>query len=133
MIKKNVQYTDFNGDVQNENIYFNLTKAEITELEFSYGGGLREHIEKITSAKNNKELIKLFKEILILSVGMRSDDGKRFIKNDIIREKFLSSEAYSTIFMELAFNEEAAIEFMTGVVPKDLAPNTNQLNIRKDA
>lgn len=121
MIKKTVQYVDFNGDSQTEDIYFNLSKAEITEMELSQQGALlTEHIKKITEAKDNKELIKLFKEILVKSVGRRSEDGKRFIKNDAIREEFISSEAYSTIFMELAFNDEAAVEFMNGVMPSDL-------------
>lgn len=125
MIKKTIQYTDFNGDLQNEDLYFNLTKAEITEMELEIEGGLSGHIKKITDAKNNKELISLFKFILNKSIGRRSEDGKRFIKNDNIREEFMSSEAYSTIFMELAFNEQAAIEFMTGVIPADIANKIN--------
>lgn len=121
MIKKTVQYVDFNGDSQTEDVYFNLSKAEITEMELSQQGGLlTEHIKKITEAKDNKELITLFKDILVKSIGRRSEDGKRFIKNDAIREEFMSSEAYSTIFMELAFNDEAATEFMNGVMPGDL-------------
>lgn len=133
MIKKTVQYVDFNGDSQNEDIYFNLTKAEITEMELSQEGGLSEHIKKITEAKNNKELISLFKEILVRSVGRRSEDGKRFIKNDAIREEFISSEAYSTIFMELAFDADAAIEFITGVMPAGLINKEDALKLSKDA
>lgn len=125
MIKKTVQYEDFNGEQQVEDIYFNLSKAEITEMELSKDGGLTTHIERITEAKNNKELIVLFKDILTKSVGKRSADGKRFIKNDTIREEFISSEAYSTLFMELAFDDTAAVEFITGVMPKDLVPKTN--------
>lgn len=129
MIKKTVQYVDFNGDSQTEDIYFNLSKAEITEMELSQEGALlTDHIKKITEAKDNKELIKLFKDILVKSVGRRSEDGKRFIKNDTIREEFISSEAYSTIFMELAFSDAAAVEFMNGVMPSDLvkAMTSNQ-------
>lgn len=122
MIKKTVEYVDFNGEQQKEDFYFNLSKAEIAEMELSQNGGLSTHIKKITEAKNSKELITIFKEILIRSIGRRSEDGKRFIKNDTIREEFISSEAYSTIFMELAFDEQAAVEFMHGVVPAGLLP-----------
>lgn len=122
MIKKTIQYVDFNGEEQVEDFYFNLSKAEIAEMELSKTGGLSTYIKRITAAKNSKELVEIFKDLLIRSVGRRSDDGKRFIKNDEIREEFTSSEAYSTIFMELAFQEEAAIEFMHGVVPAGLLP-----------
>lgn len=124
MIKKTVNYVDFNGDAQVEDIYFNLSKAEITEMELEQEGGLSTHIQKITEAKSNKELIALFKNILIKSVGRRSEDGKRFIKNDSIREEFMSSEAYSVLFMELAFDDKAAVEFMNGVIPAGLIDAT---------
>lgn len=133
MLKKTVQYEDFNGDSQVEDIYFNLTKAEITEMEMSKNGGLTAHITKVSEAKNNKELIVLFKDILVKSVGKRSDDGKRFIKNAEIIEEFISSEAYSTIFMELAFNDEAAVEFITGVMPKGLVKKDDVLSLNKNA
>lgn len=130
MIKKTVNYVDFNGEEQTEDFYFNLTKAEITEMELEQEGGLTAHIEKITEAKNNKELIALFKHILTKSVGRRSEDGKRFIKTEAIREEFMSSEAYSTIFMELAFDDQAAVEFMTGVIPAGLLEQ-NKLTLGK--
>lgn len=133
MLKKTVQYEDFNGDSQVEDIYFNLTKAEIAEMEMSKNGGLTAHITKVSEAKNNKELIVLFKDILVKSVGKRSDDGKRFIKNAEIIEEFISSEAYSTIFMELAFNDEAAVEFITGVMPKGLVKKDDVLSLNKNA
>lgn len=133
MIKKTVQYIDFNGDSQTEDLYFNLSKAEIAEMELSQDGGLTGHIQKITEAKNNKELIILFKDILLKSIGKRSEDGKRFMKNDIIREEFISSEAYSTLFMELAFDDLKAVEFIKGVMPSDLVKNAESAMINPNA
>lgn len=133
MIKKTVNYVDFNGDNQVEDIYFNLTKAEITEMELSQKGGLTEHIKKISEAQDNRELIALFKSILVKSVGRRSADGKRFVKNDDIREEFISSEAYSTLFMELAFDADAAIEFITGVMPAGLVKQEDVVKLTKNA
>lgn len=133
MIKKTVQYEDFNGDAQIEDIYFNLSKAEIAEMEMSQKGGLVAHIEKISEAQDNKELIVLFKDILTKSVGKRSADGKRFIKNSEIIEEFISSEAYTTIFMELALDADAAVEFIHGVMPKGLVDKKDVLSINKNA
>lgn len=133
MIKKTVQYTDYNGNQQSEDIYFNLTKAELTEMELTQEGGLTGHIKRITEAKDNKELIALFKEILVKSVGKKSEDGRRFVKNDTIREDFMSSEAYSELFMELAFNDVAAVEFMTGVMPAGLVKQEDVVNLNKHA
>lgn len=133
MIKKTVNYVDFNGENQVEDIYFNLTKAELTEMELSQEGGLAAHITKIQEATDTKQLIELFKGILVKAVGRRSADGKRFIKNDDIREEFLSSEAYSTIFMELAFDADAAVEFITGVMPAGLVKQEDVVELTKNA
>lgn len=133
MIKKTVQYTDFNGDAQTEDLYFNITKAELTEMALSVEGGLDVKIKKITEAKNSKELIEIFKDILTRSVGRRSEDGKRFVKNSVITEEFTSSEAFSTLFMELAFDEGAAAEFIKGIMPKDLVADESKLTIPANA
>ena len=133
MIKKTVQYVDFNGDSQTEDIYFNLSKAELTEMEASYNNGLKSTIQKISEAKDNGALIAIFKNILTRSVGKRSEDGKRFIKNEQIIEEFVSSEAYSTLFMELAFNADAAVDFIAGVVPKDLINKEEILKAKSHA
>jgi len=127
MYKKTLTYTDFNGVERTEDFYFNLSKAELMDLNFSTEGGLLEIIKKIVAAKDTPELIKLFKKTIILSYGIKSDDGKRFKKSDEIREDFISSEAYSEIYMELATNSDAAAEFINGILPADLATKANEM------
>lgn len=134
MLKKTIKYTDFNGEEVEEDCYFNLSKAEIAEMELSTEGGMGEYLKKIVASNNGKEIISAFKDILLRSYGKRSDDGRRFIKNQQIREEFESSEAYSTIFMDLVTNADAAAEFVNGIVPKEMIeeaariaqPETNQ-------
>lgn len=121
MLKKTIKYTDFNGEEQSEDFFFHLSKAELVELELSHEGGLSESMTKIVAAQDGAAIIKEFKNIVLLSYGVKSPDGKRFIKNQQLREEFESSEAYSTLFMELVTNTDAAIEFINGVVPGDLA------------
>ena len=122
MLKKTIKYTDFNGEEASEDYFFHLSKAELVELEMSHEGGFVESMGKVVEAKDNKTIIAEFKKIILLAYGVKSEDGKRFIKNQILREEFESSEAYSTLFMELVTDTDAAIEFMNGIIPSDLVP-----------
>jgi hypothetical protein len=121
VLKKTVTYEDFNGDSVTEDHFFHLSKAELVELEMSHKGGLSEALKRIVDAEDGKSIIEEFKNIILGSYGKRSVDGKRFIKNAQLREEFESSEAYSTIFMELVTDVDSAIEFINGVIPQGMA------------
>ena len=123
MLKKTIKYTDYDGNEREEDFYFNLSKAEITEMELSKEGGMSEYIKKISAAQNAPELIKLFKEIITKSYGEKSLDGKRFIKNKELTEAFIQTEAYSELFVELASNADEAVKFINGIMPKNMTAN----------
>lgn len=118
MLKKRIKYTDYNGVEREEDFYFNLSKAEVAEMELEVKGGLSAKIQQIVDADNRPELIRIFKDLIVRSYGVKSLDGKRFVKTDEIRDEFLQSEAYSELFMELATNANAASEFINGIVPQ---------------
>lgn len=120
MLKKTITYKDYNGVERTENHYFNLTKAEVMEMEMSTTGGLAEKIQKIVDAKDTPSIIKVFKELILKAYGVKSDDGKRFIKSEQISTEFAQTEAYSILFMELATNADEASKFVNGIVPADL-------------
>lgn len=120
MLKKTITYTDYNGVERTEDFYFNLTKAEIMEMEMSTTGGLAEQIQKIVSAKDAPAIIKIFKELVLKAYGEKSPDGKRFIKSEEIATAFSQTEAYSQLFMELATNDKAAANFVNGLMPIDV-------------
>lgn len=121
MLKKRIEYVDYDGNDRAEDFYFNLTKAEITELELSTEGGLQNMIEKIIDAKDTPQIIQFFKKIILLSYGEKSPDGRRFIKSKELSDEFTQTEAYSELFMELATDDKAAAAFVNGIIPKDLA------------
>lgn len=121
MIKKTITYTDYNGVERTEDHYFNLTKAEIMEMELSTTGGLAEMIQKITAAQDAPAIIKLFKDLVLKSYGEKSPDGRRFIKSKEISDAFAQTEAYSQLFMELATDADAASKFVNGIMPTDVA------------
>ena len=126
MYKKTITYTDFNGVERTEDFYFNLTKAELTDLNMSIEGGLLSIIKRIIAAKDTPELIKLFKQTILLSYGIKSDDGKKFKKSDEIREDFVSTEAYSELYMLLVTDPKEASDFINGILPADLAAQANE-------
>ena len=123
MLKKTISYVDYNGTKRTEDFYFNLTQAEIMEMEMSTVGGFVEMINRIVEAQDTPSLIKIFKDLILKTYGKKSLDGKRFIKSDEIREAFSQTEAYSQLFMELATNATAAAEFVNGIIPKSLSNN----------
>lgn len=128
MIAKTVKYKDYNGNEREDQFFFNLTKAEITELELSTKGGLADMIKGIVAAKDTPEIIRIFKKLLLKSYGEKTADGKRFRKTDDngqpLSIAFSETEAYSILFMELATDDEAAAEFVNGVMPADIDKET---------
>lgn len=126
MLKKTITYTDYNEVERKEDFYFNLTKAEIMEMEMSISGGLTEMINRIVAAQDAPAIVKIFKELVLKAYGIKSPDGKRFIKSEELATEFAQTEAYSQLFMELATDADAASAFVNGIVPNvegaDAAP-----------
>lgn len=120
MFKKDIVYNDFNGKQREESFYFHLTKAELLEMEMEQAGGLTAILDRIVKANDTPSLMREFKNLVMRSYGVKSDDGRRFIKNDEVREAFAQTEAYSAIFMELATDDEAAAKFVNGIMPEDV-------------
>lgn len=121
MLKQTRTYTDYNGAQRTEDFYFNLSKAEIMEMELSTTGGMQQMVNKIIAAQDTPELVKIFKELLLKSYGEKSADGKRFIKSRELSDAFEQTEAYSDLFMELATDSDKASAFINGIIPKEIS------------
>lgn len=117
MLKKTITYVDYDENERTEDFFFNLSKAELTEMEMSHNGGLVKVIEKIAAAQDSKRIVELFKDLILKAYGEKSLDGKRFVKSQELRDAFAQTQAYSDLFMELASNAEAAAAFVNGIVP----------------
>ena len=120
MIKKTVTYVDYNGVERTEDFYFNLTKAEIAEMEMSVEGGFSKMLEEIVASKDNVKIVSLFKQMVLKAYGEKSADGRRFMKSEEISKAFSETEAYSEIFMSLALNESEAAAFINGIMPTNI-------------
>ena len=118
MLKKTITYTDYDGNERTEDFYFNLTKTEVAEIELSTSGGLVKVLEKIVKEQDSKKVLELLKDIVLRAYGEKSMDGKRFIKNQELRDGFTQTEAYSELFIELITNAEMAAAFINGIIPQ---------------
>ena len=121
MLKKTVNYKDFNGVERTEDHFFNMNEAEIAKMEMSVNGGLTTYLRRVMAAQDQVAIVNLVDDLLKRSYGVKSIDGRKFEKSDAIWEEFKSTEAYSIIFMEVAFDAEKAAEFVNGILPSDLA------------
>lgn len=119
MYEKTIKCEDFDGNMREEKHYFNLMESELVELELSVDGGLDAYAKRIANETDGPKLVELFKKLILMSYGEKSDDGKRFVKSPEIAAKFASTNAYSTLFMELVTDSKAAAEFFVGLIPKD--------------
>lgn len=126
MYKETITYTDYNGNERTEDFYFNLTEAELTDMNYSVRGGLQTMIKRIVDTQDTPSIAKIFKEMIFKSYGQKSDDGRRFIKSRELSEEFSQTEAYSKLYMKLATDSKAAGAFVNGIIPSDLAKRMNE-------
>lgn len=132
MLKKTITYQDYNGNEITEDFYFNLSKAEVTEMELSRTGGLSKYIERIVAAKDVPAIINEFKYLVLKSYGVKSEDGKRFIKSEELSQAFAQTEAYTELFVELVSDAEAAAKFVNGIIPNPKGVENKTLPLNKD-
>lgn len=125
MIKKTMTYTDFNGTQRTEDFYFNLTKAEVLKMEMGVKGGLAEQIKRIVDTQDQPAIIQVFEDLIQRSYGVKTPDGRGFVKRAEDLEAFISTQAYSDLYMLLATNDEEAAKFVNGIVPPDLNQENN--------
>lgn len=118
MLKKTITYIDYDGNERTEDFYFNIDKKELIDLQFSVNGGIDKLINKAVSEKDAKKIIEVFEKIIQLSYGVKSPDGRRFIKNEEILEDFKATQAYNDLFMELAMDAKKASDFVNAIIPK---------------
>ena len=120
MLVKTITYTDYNGNERTEDFYFNLTKAELINMELSVEEGYTELLKKIVREKSAPKLSEYFQKLIKSAYGVKSPDGRRFMKSDEITREFTETEAYSILYTELIMDDKAAAAFVNGIMPKDI-------------
>lgn len=131
MLKKTIEYVDYDGETRKEDFYFNLSKAELLEMDLSESGGVDKLLKKIVAEKDTKQMVEWFKIIIQKSYGVKSNDGKRFTKTPEVLAAFIETEAYSNLFFELATSDGEAAKFMNGIIPNGHEVSANQAALPK--
>ena len=117
MYAKTITYTDYDGNQRTETFYFNLTKTELIKMETSVDGGMAQLLTKIINENDTKNIIKYFDIIIKNAYGVKSPDGRRFVKSKELVDEFTQTEAYDQFFLEFIENPNSAAEFINNVIP----------------
>lgn len=118
MYVKKIKYTDFDGNERTETHYFHLNMPEVLELQASYPGGLEKKLQTVIDEKDPMKILTVFKDLIRMSYGEKSPDGKRLIKSKELFESFEQSGAYETLYMELMGDAKEAAKFANEIMPK---------------
>lgn len=116
MYRKKIKFTDYNGVEQEREYLFNLSRAELLEMELLHPEGLGAWIERLVQVDDRATIIQTFKDIILNSYGIKDETGLRFVKSPEISEAFYQSEAYTELFLELVSDADAAAKFVNGIV-----------------
>lgn len=131
MYAKTITYTNFNGESVTDTFYFNLSKPELIKMQLSFEGGLDKYIEKIAKEQDTAKIIAFFEKLIDISFGVKSEDGKRFIKDPNYTEAFKQTAAYEELYTQFILDQtgEEAIAFVKGIMPN--MPDLNDEAINK--
>lgn len=120
MLVKPITFTNFEGEEITKKYYFNLSKAELMEMEI-YTGGLKGMLETMVEKQDGPGIFSFFKDLIIKAIGEKDSDGITFRKSKDISDRFIQSEAYSELLMELLSDADKATAFIQAIVPKEMA------------
>ena len=121
MYCEKMTYTDFDGNEREEELRFNLTQAELLEWELTTEGGMQKLLETIVAEKDKVKLAEMFRTIILKAYGVKSADGKRFVKiidGHRVFEDFAQTQAYSDFMMSLFTDPQKQIDFVNAIVPQ---------------
>lgn len=126
MFSRDFEYNGYDGQPKKDTYWFNLSEAELYEIELSSIRGFTGEMTKLMKEERTKEIVNAFKEIILSSVGTISPDGRKFLKSEAIKEDFYRSKAYSMLFVELVSSGEKLAEFLKGAIPEDIRKNMEE-------
>lgn len=119
MLKKTIKFLNLEGTEIERDYYFHLGDAELAEMAFS-ADSMEARLDRIMAAKDGEAIMNEFRAIIRKSIGMRSDDGISFIKNDDIADRFMGSNAFDVLFFELLTDAKKSAAFIEGLVPANM-------------
>lgn len=116
MFKKVVEYVDFNGEPNTAELYFNMTQREAVRFDLEFEGGLEKYVAGLNADKDQLGIMNLFERLLLSSYGEKTEDGKHFLKDQDIQDRFKQSAVYDALFTSLLQDTDQAVQFFNEVV-----------------
>lgn len=129
MLHKKITYTNFDGNEETVDAYFNLSKTECIDLNLEYEseGGLVGHLKGLIKDSNGGEIrqkpaVDFVKLLVNKAYGVRpKDNPSLFLKEDDngrpLIAKFKQSAAYDAYVYGLLSGAESLDEFAENVMP----------------
>lgn len=130
MVRREIEYTDYNGDHQKDVLYFNLSKAELGKLQMRMDGKFIDYLQSLIEKKRIERLYDFFYNLLLDSYGERDVSGKKFIKNEQIRSDFENSLAFSETLMDVISSTEKMSAFTKGILPPDMITSAGDIDVK---
>ena len=130
MQKHTITFKDLDGNPLTEDFYFHINKAELAKMQISKKGGVGEVFKQLTDANDSDQVLEVFDEVILMSYGIRLDDNVTFDKENQVGQKFIQTDAYSELFLELfadvdkngkANDGTAIVTFLKGIFPEDIS------------
>lgn len=127
MLKKEITYTNLDGEKETGTFYFNLTRAELLEMAMDEreGKDISTYLNNVIKAQNNKQLMAEFKNIILMAYGKR--DGDEFVKSEEISNRFTQHPAYDELFWELTTVDNAFANFVNALIPANILAEIDKL------
>lgn len=120
MLKKEITFTDFNGTERTQVFYFNISQAELTEMQMGQRGGMENYLQILVDSKDERRILDFLKSWIRAAYGVRSDDGAEFVKTLEGWNSFKGSGAYDALFMEMVEDQNLIPTFMIEVIPPNM-------------
>lgn len=128
MLKKTITYEDLEGNKVTDDFYFHLSINDLLSWGEAGGETFLFQLEMAGKTDHAPTILAIFRKILEKSVGIRSEDGRSFNNKDqAAKDRFLNSDAYSTLVLDMIQNADSAAEFVNAVIPKNVQQRLKEI------
>lgn len=118
MIKQHVSYEDYEGVLQEKDLWFHLNKSDLAKLSLKYKNGLMEGLAELQKSGDKPAIAEFIDDLLCAAYGERVPNSDVFKKTPEIKENFQYSLAHDEILMMLLGGEDDdIINFIVGIMP----------------
>lgn len=119
-VKRTITFNDIDGHEVTEEWYFDLGVTDVMDMDIvhEHPDDVAEYVMSIMKNRKTKELLQLWRELLMRAVGKRV--GNRLVKGDDIMVEFRHGGAFEKLFAELIEDPKAGADFFNAIFPANI-------------